>query len=133
MVPLNLARQRYPRPSLDALKQAFNNSVSFLIVRHPLERLLSAYRDKIQHSLPHTYHRKLGNEIILKYRKNGAKVRLLLKLKSFNKQPTIISEKACNFLVLVAFNGNQYKAAASIQILRKKSLKINRFYMCLIF
>lgn len=77
MVPLNLARQRYPRPSLDALKKAFNNSLSFLIVRHPLERLLSAYRDKLQHSLPHTYHRKLGNEIIMKYRKNAAKVRKL--------------------------------------------------------
>lgn len=74
LVPLNLARQKYPRPSLAALKEAFNRSVSFLIARHPLERLLSAYRDKLQHSLPHTYHRKLGNEIIMKYRKNVGKV-----------------------------------------------------------
>ncbi|KAF2878661.1 hypothetical protein ILUMI_27510 [Ignelater luminosus] len=71
LVPLSLARQKYPRPSLSALRQAFNNSVSFLIVRHPFERLLSAYRDKLQFSLPHTYHRKLGNEIIAKYRHNS--------------------------------------------------------------
>ncbi|XP_017784239.1 PREDICTED: carbohydrate sulfotransferase 11-like isoform X2 [Nicrophorus vespilloides] len=67
-VPLNLARQRYPRPSLVDLRKAFKNSLSFLIVRHPLDRLLSGYKDKIQYALPHTYHRKLGNEIIQKYR-----------------------------------------------------------------
>lgn len=68
LVPMTLARQRYPRPSLLALKKAFNTSISFLIARHPLERLLSAYRDKLQYALPHTHHRKLGNEIIVKYR-----------------------------------------------------------------
>ncbi|CAH1116862.1 unnamed protein product [Phaedon cochleariae] len=68
LVPMTLARQRYPRPSLLALQKAFNTSISFLIVRHPLERLLSAYRDKLQYALPHTYHKKLGNEIIMKYR-----------------------------------------------------------------
>ncbi|GFG39349.1 hypothetical protein Cfor_08302 [Coptotermes formosanus] len=73
LVPLNLARRRYPRPSLYALQQALNDSIAFLIVRHPLERLLSAYRDKIQFSLPHTLHRKLGNEIVLKYRKTKQK------------------------------------------------------------
>lgn len=74
LVPLNLARRRYPRPSLHALQEALNDSIAFLIVRHPLERLLSAYRDKIQFSLPHTLHRKLGNEIVLKYRKGKQKV-----------------------------------------------------------
>nr|XP_023023217.1 carbohydrate sulfotransferase 11-like [Leptinotarsa decemlineata] len=68
LVPMTLARQRYPRPSLFALRKAFNTSISFLIVRHPLERLLSAYRDKLQYALPHTHHKKLGNEIIMKYR-----------------------------------------------------------------
>lgn len=68
LVPLSLARQRYPRPSLLALKTAFNNSVSFIIVRHPFQRLLSAYRDKFQFALPHAYHRKLGMEIVEKYR-----------------------------------------------------------------
>lgn len=73
-VPLNLARQRYPRPSLAELRSAFRTSISFLIVRHPLERLLSGYNDKIQYSLPHTYHRKLGNEIIQKYRSTKTKL-----------------------------------------------------------
>lgn len=43
-------------------------SVTFLIVRHPFERLLSAYRDKIQFAIPYTFHQKLGNQIIRKYR-----------------------------------------------------------------
>lgn len=47
-----------------------NVSVSFLIVRHPFERLLSAYRDKIMFAIPHSLHDKLGIKIIRKYRKN---------------------------------------------------------------
>ncbi|KAK7866837.1 hypothetical protein R5R35_006014 [Gryllus longicercus] len=73
VVPLNLARRKYPRPSLADLQGALNDSVSFLIVRHPLERLLSAYRDKMEYSLPHTFHQKLGTEIILKYRTSPPK------------------------------------------------------------
>lgn len=72
-VPLVLARQRYPRIALNELREAMANSTSFIIVRHPLERLLSAYRDKIQNSLPNTHHRKLGGDIIKKYRKRKAK------------------------------------------------------------
>ncbi|XP_022907704.2 carbohydrate sulfotransferase 11 [Onthophagus taurus] len=68
MVPLHLARQKYPRVPLDDLKKSFNDSLSFLIVRHPLERLMSAYKDKLQHALPHSYHQQLGNQIIKKYR-----------------------------------------------------------------
>ncbi|XP_026477900.1 carbohydrate sulfotransferase 11-like, partial [Ctenocephalides felis] len=68
-VPLTLARRRYPRPSLQQLQQALDDSISFLVVRHPLERLLSAYRDKMQFALPHTLHQKLGARIIVKYRK----------------------------------------------------------------
>ncbi|XP_060516826.1 carbohydrate sulfotransferase 11-like isoform X2 [Cylas formicarius] len=69
VVPVTLARQKYPRPSLASLRKALKNSISFIIARHPFERLLSAYRDKLQFSLPHTYHRKLGKEIICKYRR----------------------------------------------------------------
>nr|CAD7256655.1 unnamed protein product [Timema shepardi] len=68
VIPLNLARKKYPRPSMEDLQSALNDSIAFLIVRHPLERLLSAYRDKLQFSLPHTLHQKLGNEIVNKYR-----------------------------------------------------------------
>ncbi|KAH1006347.1 hypothetical protein HUJ05_007092 [Dendroctonus ponderosae] len=69
--PLTLARQKYGRPTLESLQDALKDekSVSFLIVRHPLERLLSAYRDKIQHAVSGSYHFKLGREIIKKYRK----------------------------------------------------------------
>lgn len=73
LVPLHLARKKYPRPSLIELREAVNDSVTFLIVRHPLERLLSAYRDKLQFSLPFTLHQKLGNQIILKYRPGAKK------------------------------------------------------------
>uniref|UniRef100_A0A1Q3FN39 Carbohydrate sulfotransferase n=1 Tax=Culex tarsalis TaxID=7177 RepID=A0A1Q3FN39_CULTA len=68
-VPLQLARQKYPRPSVDALREAINGSISFIIVRHPFERLVSAYKDKIQYALPNSHHQKLGIRIIQKYRK----------------------------------------------------------------
>lgn len=51
------------------LNDALNSSISFLIVRHPFERLLSAYNDKLKFALPHTFHQKLGNMIVRKYRK----------------------------------------------------------------
>ncbi|XP_031617869.1 carbohydrate sulfotransferase 11 [Contarinia nasturtii] len=70
IVPLELARKRYERVTVTQLEKALNVSVSFLIVRHPFERLLSAYRDKIMFAIPHSLHDKLGNKIIRKYRKN---------------------------------------------------------------
>ncbi|XP_066249722.1 carbohydrate sulfotransferase 11-like [Euwallacea similis] len=71
--PLHLARQKYGRPSLEALLKALedNKVVSFLVVRHPLERLLSAYRDKIQNAVSGSHHFKLGKDIIRNYRKRG--------------------------------------------------------------
>ncbi|XP_052862243.1 carbohydrate sulfotransferase 11 [Anopheles cruzii] len=78
-VPLQLARQKYPRPTVEKLQEAINESISFIIVRHPFERLVSAYKDKIQYALPNSHHHKLGNRIIQKYRKtiNGKPVTLL--------------------------------------------------------
>lgn len=64
---MSLAREEYPRPSLSELEQAFNTSISFFIVRHPLERLLSTYREKLE-GLPYNYLRQLGSEIVRKYR-----------------------------------------------------------------
>ncbi|XP_058457813.1 carbohydrate sulfotransferase 11 [Malaya genurostris] len=68
-VPLQLARLKYPRPSVETLREAINDSISFVIVRHPFERLVSAYKDKIQYALPNSHHHKLGIRIIQKYRK----------------------------------------------------------------
>ncbi|XP_034947671.1 carbohydrate sulfotransferase 11-like isoform X1 [Chelonus insularis] len=74
-VPVSLARQRYPRPTADELSRYLNDSVSFLIVRHPFERLLSAYRDKLEQSLPNTLHSKLGMRIINQFRYKDPKHR----------------------------------------------------------
>ncbi|KAK0163170.1 hypothetical protein PV327_006878 [Microctonus hyperodae] len=74
-VPVSLARQRYPRPTAQELLTYLNDSVSFLIVRHPFERLLSAYRDKLEQSLPNTLHSKLGMRIINLYRAQDPKYR----------------------------------------------------------
>lgn len=68
IVSLSLARRKYPRVSFAELRRAQNDSVTFLIVRHPFERLLSAYRDKFMYAVPHSYHDKLGTQIIKKYR-----------------------------------------------------------------
>lgn len=73
--PLEMARQHFPRPSPAELEEAMQNSISFLIVREPFERLLSAYRDKLegQHN---NYYRKLGAQIVRRFRKGYKRVRV---------------------------------------------------------
>ncbi|XP_059060946.1 carbohydrate sulfotransferase 11 isoform X1 [Achroia grisella] len=73
-VPLELARRKYARPTVEMIKKAQQDSISFLIVRHPLERLASAYNDKIVHAWPKSFHDKMGQRIIKKYRKLLANV-----------------------------------------------------------
>ncbi|XP_047519989.1 carbohydrate sulfotransferase 11-like isoform X2 [Pieris napi] len=68
-VPLELARKRYARPTVEMIRKAQGDSITFLIVRHPLERLASAYNDKIVHAWPKSFHDKMGRRIIKKYRK----------------------------------------------------------------
>jgi chondroitin 4-sulfotransferase 11 len=67
VTPLELARKRFPRPSLDDLTEALPDSISFLIVREPFERLLSAYRNKMEEG-KNTYYRLLGDEIVKRFR-----------------------------------------------------------------
>jgi len=69
-VPLTLARDRYPRPSVEQLEAVLNltNVTSLLIGRNPLERLVSSYKDKIVGALPGTLHDKLRRKITLRYR-----------------------------------------------------------------
>lgn len=68
-VPLVLARKKYARPTVEMIRKAHADSISFLIVRHPLERLASAYNDKIVHAWPKSFHDKMGHMIIKKFRK----------------------------------------------------------------
>ncbi|XP_033238272.1 carbohydrate sulfotransferase 11 isoform X1 [Drosophila pseudoobscura] len=71
---LNLARERYPRVTLDELREAQNDSLTFIIARNPFERLLSAYRDKMVFALPYSFHDKLGRSIVRNYRKKPSLV-----------------------------------------------------------
>ncbi|XP_028169916.1 carbohydrate sulfotransferase 11 isoform X2 [Ostrinia nubilalis] len=68
-VPLILARKKYGRPTVAMIKKAQADSITFLIVRHPLERLASAYNDKIMHAWPKSFHEKMGQKIIRVFRK----------------------------------------------------------------
>lgn len=65
--PLELARKRFPRPSIDDLTEALDNSIAFLVVREPFERLLSAYRNKMEDG-KNTYYKLLGDQIVKKFR-----------------------------------------------------------------
>ncbi|KAL0869871.1 hypothetical protein ABMA27_006075 [Loxostege sticticalis] len=69
-VPLILARKKYGRPTVAMIKKAQPDSITFIIVRHPLERLASAYNDKIVHAWPKSFHDKMGRKIIRKFRKS---------------------------------------------------------------
>ncbi|KAL5290116.1 hypothetical protein ACFFRR_009843 [Megaselia abdita] len=74
-VPLMLARKKYPRLSVEKLREAQRDSITFLIARNPYERLLSAYRDKFMFAVPNSFHDKLGRKIINKFRKNDERTR----------------------------------------------------------
>lgn len=51
--------------------QTISETTKFIIVRHPFERLLSAYRDKLENiDNREYYYKKYGTHIVLKYRKN---------------------------------------------------------------
>lgn len=73
--PLTLARNKFPRPSEDELRDAVTTPgvISLLVVREPFVRLLSAYRDKLEYITP-PYYRKLARTIVVKYRDKATKV-----------------------------------------------------------
>lgn len=65
--PINLARKRFPRPSVKELNEALENSLSLLIVREPFERLLSAYRNKFEEG-KNSYYKVIAESIVRQYR-----------------------------------------------------------------
>lgn len=70
MPPLELARKKFPRPSQEELADALATSTSFLIVREPFERLVSAYRNKFEGSR-NKYYKQLGDRIVKMFRSKG--------------------------------------------------------------
>uniref|UniRef100_A0A182YFD2 Carbohydrate sulfotransferase n=1 Tax=Anopheles stephensi TaxID=30069 RepID=A0A182YFD2_ANOST len=66
--PIDLARKRFPRPTATELNDYISNTISFLIVREPFERLLSAYRNKLE-GCRNKYYKLLGEQIVKKFRK----------------------------------------------------------------
>lgn len=80
--PLTLARRKFPRPSIEELRDAVNTPgvISLLVVREPFVRLLSAYRDKLENITP-PYYRKLARKIVTEHREEASKV--LGPIKSF--------------------------------------------------
>ena len=70
--PNALARKLVPPFPLRAFQEFYNtqNPVTFIIVRHPYERLLSAYRDKFENKKKYYYH-NYGKLMISQYRQRG--------------------------------------------------------------
>ncbi|XP_044315646.1 carbohydrate sulfotransferase 11 [Drosophila rhopaloa] len=68
--PLELARKRYPRPELGELMELLPSALSFLFVRDPFERILSAYRNKLEGN-KNTFYKTLGTKIVHRYRKRN--------------------------------------------------------------
>ena len=67
---VTLARKVYPRPSNNELTSTLSlpNAIGFLIARNPYERLVSAYRDKIVGAYRYSFHDKMSQTIVVKYR-----------------------------------------------------------------
>ena len=74
-----MAREKYTRPSKNKLLKVLNNekSVSVVIGRHPFERVVSAYRDKIVGAKDFTLHDRIRRNITRYFR--GVKVPKVVK------------------------------------------------------
>ncbi|KAM8715413.1 hypothetical protein ACLKA7_002462 [Drosophila subpalustris] len=68
--PLELARQRFPRPELSELLELLPSALSFLFVRDPFERILSAYRNKLEGSR-NSFYKALGTKIVHRFRRRS--------------------------------------------------------------
>ncbi|XP_014251969.1 carbohydrate sulfotransferase 11 isoform X2 [Cimex lectularius] len=88
-----IARRIYPELEYDQAVVVLPNTKKLMMVRHPFDRLLSAYRDKLEninigreHGTHHFY-RKYGAKIVQKYRKGGDKMVAILKPGSYYLNP----------------------------------------------
>ncbi|XP_075224851.1 carbohydrate sulfotransferase 11-like [Lycorma delicatula] len=86
-----IARKIYPELDYRQAEEALQSTLKLLVVRHPFERILSAYRDKLEninvraeHGSVHFY-RKYGSKIVSKYREGGnnTKTHTILKLGTY--------------------------------------------------
>lgn len=77
-----IARRAMPELDYPEAAQLLNTSRRLLIVRHPFERLLSAYRDKLENSVAGREHGTLHF-----YRKYGAKIVRKFRGKFTGKEP----------------------------------------------
>lgn len=73
----HVARKLWPPLEYTQADMALKMSLKFMIVRHPFERIVSAYRDKLEnlnigkeHGIEHFY-QKYGRKIVAKYRQEG--------------------------------------------------------------
>nr|XP_012140692.1 PREDICTED: carbohydrate sulfotransferase 11-like [Megachile rotundata] len=72
-----IARRLIPELEFPEADQALKATKKLLVVRHPFERLLSAYRDKLENSVAGREHgtlhfyRKYGGKIVRKYREEN--------------------------------------------------------------
>lgn len=73
----SIARQAIPELEYPEADRVLNASKKLLVVRHPFERLLSAYRDKLENSVAGREHgtlhfyQKYGVKIVRKYRRKS--------------------------------------------------------------
>lgn len=65
-----LVRLFYPKMTGLAAATVTTNTTHFMVVRHPLQRLLSCYLDKFQYAAKEYYYHQYGEKIIQRYRKS---------------------------------------------------------------
>ncbi|XP_058065609.1 carbohydrate sulfotransferase 8-like [Anopheles bellator] len=70
---LFLARKFYPQLTRSALMHSMEHSFSFLIVRHPFERLISAFEDRLV-SMRNAYYSRVSRAIYERYHPGGTGV-----------------------------------------------------------
>lgn len=97
---IELARKRYPRPTVAELRKAMNanpHPLTFMIARHPLERLVSGYRNKILSG--HMYYRRLSQTILNKYKDMGGAMEIKIETRASR-----VPEKSKQSLVVPSFS-----------------------------